>query len=296
MAMKAIEKNGNSLEIKTDKSWKGSLNESQGWETVDFDDSKWKEVNVKGKATDQPWGSEYLKNMGGSTTPYRPLSVNLSSPYIQVFNEMPKMVYDVKKESAKRVGWYRYEVPPGIKEMVIHNNTAKVWVNGMEIPVYNGVATIKNPPKEVSKVAIRVNMKPGEYAGAVFEKPIQLKLEGGTIRNGLWSDFALSTYSGIGVYKQQINLSANEVKQKIELDLGEVFVAAEVFINGQLVGSKVASPYKFDISGLLQSGKNELEIRVANTLAPNYTLPRTARDLGPVESGLVGPVKLRILE
>jgi len=137
-------------------------------------------------------------------------------------------------------------------------------------------------------------MEQGKYAGAAFDQAIQLTLEGGIIQPGLWSDFALPSYSGIGVYKQKITLNKTESQQKIEIDLGEVYVAAEVKVNGNSAGSKVAAPYKFDLSGLVQVGENEIEIRIANTLAPHYSIPKKAMHLGPVKSGLVGPVKLKI--
>jgi len=294
LAMKAIDKNGDILKLETDNSWKGHLNEFEGWETPDFNDSNWDFVTVKGKASEKPWGDEFLQNMGGSTTPYRPLSVNLSTPYIQVFDEMPDIVYDVKSEKADRIGWYRFEAPPGIKEIVLQTNNATVWINGIKVPINGGVAKVKHPHAEVSTVAIRLEMKQGEYAGAAFDQPIKLKLDGGIIQPGLWSEYALPTYSGIGVYKQIIKLNKAESQQKMELDLGEVHVAAEVFVNGNSAGSKVAAPYKFDLSGLVQSGENEIEVRVANTLAPHYTIPKKAMHLGPVKSGLVGPVQLRI--
>ena len=173
-------------------------------------------------------------------------------------------------------------------------NNAKVWINGTKVTVKGGIAKVKNPPAGVSTVAIRLEMNPGEYAGAAFEQAIKLKLDGGVIQSGLWSDYALPTYSGIGVYKQKIKLNKTEAKQKIEIDLGEVYVAAEVFINGNSAGSKVAAPYKFDLSGLVQAGENEIEIQIANTLAPHYSIPLKAMNLGPVESGLVGPVQLKI--
>ncbi len=194
------------------------------------------------------------------------------------------------------MGWYRFEAPPGIKEIALQTNDAKVWVNGKEVTVNGGIAIVESPPASVSTVAIRLEMKPGEYAGAAFNEPIQLKLNGGTIQTGLWSDFALPVYSGIGVYKQKVKLNESETKQQIEIDLGEVYVAAEVFVNGSSAGSKVAAPYKYNLSGLLQPGENEIEIRVANTLAPHYFIPRMAMHLGPVKSGLVGPVKLKIKE
>ena len=293
LAMKTINRDDSIFQLETDYSWKGHLEEFANWESLEYNDADWHLVTVKGKAGDQPWGEAYLQNLGGSTTPYRPLSVNLSTPYIQVFEEMPDIVYDTKRESAKRIGWYRFEAPPGIREIALHIDQVKVWVNGEKVQVNNGIAIVEQPPAGVSMVAVRVVMERGEYAGAAFEKPIQLTVEGGIISAGLWSDYALPTYSGIGIYKQSINLDSSEVEQHFELDLGEVHVAAEVFINGQSAGVKVAAPYKFNLTALLKPGKNELEIRVANTLAPHYTIPRKARDLGPTASGLVGPVQLR---
>jgi hypothetical protein len=294
LALKTINADGSVFELESDDSWKGHLNEFEKWESLDFNDSDWDFATVKGKAGDNPWGAEYLKNLGGSTTPYRPLSVNLTSPYIQVFENMPNIVYDVKRESAKRVGWYRFDAPPGIKEFALDTENATVWVNGKKAPIKDGIVTIVEPPSGVSQVAVQAELKRGKYAGAAFDNPIRLKLYGGTIEPGLWSDFALPTYSGIGVYKQTINLDSQEAKQQIELDLGEVYVAAEVIVNGNLAGTKVAKPFKFNISQLVHPGKNEIEIKVANTLAPHYTIPKKARDVGPIESGLVGPVKLKI--
>ena len=57
-----------------------------------------------------------------------------------------------------------------------------------------------------------------------------------------------------------------------------MYVAAKVFVNGKPAGIKVAAPYKFDLSGMVQSGENEIEVRVANTLAPLYSIPKKARD------------------
>ena len=296
MALKTINKDESVFELVTDGSWKGHLEEFKHWETLDFDDTSWEPVEVKGAAGDQPWGNAYLKNLGGSTTPYRPLSVNLTSPNIEVFNEMPEIYYDVKTESDNTIGWYRFEAPPGIQEIDLGIPNASVWVDGNKVPVEDGVAIVPDPPEDVSTVSVRLVMKKGEYAGAVFQRPLKLILQGGIIQNGEWSDFALPTYSGIGVYRQRIDFTSAEASKDIELDLGDVYATAEVKINGKTVGVKVAAPYKFDLTGLVRPGENELEIRIANTLAPQYTIPTKSVDLGPLRSGLVGPVKLMIQE
>lgn len=46
------------------------------------------------------------------------------------------------------------------------------------------------------------------------------------------------------------------------LNLGEVGATAQVWLNGQYLGTGINAPYKFEMQGVLQSGKNELEIKM----------------------------------
>ncbi len=124
--------------------------------------------------------------------------------------------------------------------------------------------------------------------------PVELELEGGRIQTGPWSNYALTTYSGIGVYQQSIHFTKEETQQTIELELGEVNVAAEVFVNGESVGIRVAAPFKFNLSKFIKSGGNQIEVRVANTLAPHFSIPDMALYLGPTASGLISPVSLKV--
>lgn len=119
---------------------------------------------------------------------------------------------------------------------------------------------------------------------------------------GDWTEHGLPTYSGIGVYEQTIRLSEDEVRRHPVLDLGEVRVAAEVFVNGESVCTRLAAPFKYDLEGVVDPGENTLTVHVANTLAPHYTIPDKSRnplmqslqydDVGPIKSGLIGPVPL----
>ena len=134
-------------------------------------------------------------------------------------------------------------------------------------------------------------MKPGAYGGAAFTAPIGLQLEGGLIQPGLWSDYALPTYAGIGVYTQSFMLDEADVDGRFTLDLGQVLVAAEVFVNGRSVGVRLARPFSFDLTEKVREGENTIDVHVASTIAPHYqTIP--ALHLGPVKSGLLGPVRL----
>ncbi len=296
-AIKIISETGDISVLMTDKTWKGSIYELEGWNTLNFNDSGWENVEIKGQAISDPWGVEFLKNIGGSTTPPRPLSISLQSPEIEVFDELPDIVYDVKRNSSHRVGWYRFKAPPGLKGMTLNSlNDAIVWVDGNEQTVINGKVFIDNPPSGISTVAIRMDLQRGEYYGAPFTQPIGLELKGGLIQEGSWENFSMPYYSGIGVYKQNISIGMDEIEKKVVLDLGEVIASAEVFVNGKSAGVRVANPFKYDLSQMLKTGENTIEIRVANTLAPHYTVPMKTINLGPTKSGLIGPVELKIAD
>jgi len=294
LALRARDVEGEDFELVSDGSWLGTAQEEEGWEQPGFDDSGWAGVQVLGPMGADPWGTEPLDNVGAVTEPRRSLAIDLPSPYLTCFDEVPGVVYDVKPRGAGRVGWYRFEVPPGLRELRLPTAApAQVWVGGSPAEVQDGVARLDVPVPGVAVVAVRLEMRDGEYGGAAFPRPIGLGIGGGRIQTGPWADFALPTYSGIGVYEQSVRVTKEEASLRTELDLGQVLVAAEVLVNGRSAGVRLARPFRFELTGLLVEGDNTIEVRVANTIAPHYTVTNEVNALGPVESGLIGPVALR---
>ena len=95
-------------------------------------------------------------------------------------------------------------------------------------------------------------------------------------------------FSGNIRYETKINLKKSD---RIMLDLGYVGEATEVKLNGELVGTRIAPPYVFDITEFAKDGENTLDIVVSNHLGHNR------RDylsiyLAFEPSGLIGPVKI----
>jgi hypothetical protein len=111
---------------------------------------------------------------------------------------------------------------------------------------------------------------------------------------GDWSKAgALECYSGGAWYRRTVPLTAEQVRGRVLLHLGDVVATAEVRVNGRLAGIRVAPPWTVDISEHVQAGENRIEILVYNTLANHYlTIPTRYR--GSLRSGLIGPVRLEI--
>jgi glycosyl hydrolase family 106( putative alpha-L-rhamnosidase) len=120
-----------------------------------------------------------------------------------------------------------------------------------------------------------------------------------------WSlDHELRGISGRGVYSTAFTVSPTDAGKSFLLDLGSVKDVAEVIVNGKPAGSLLLRPFQIDLTSLLRSGENTLEITVTNGLFNRMVLrePRPFR-AGPTESpsglmsgGLIGPVGLRLME
>jgi hypothetical protein len=126
-----------------------------------------------------------------------------------------------------------------------------------------------------------------------------------------WTDAAdsgIKNYSGTATYKQSIDLTSIP-SGHVWLDLGRVEVVASVCVNGHECGALWKKPYAVDITGFLQRGENEIEIKVANVwtnrLIADAGLPaadriswETFNPYKPTDkrlpSGLLGPVSLRV--
>jgi len=86
--------------------------------------------------------------------------------------------------------------------------------------------------------------------------------------------------------------------------------AAQVYVNGKLAGVVRHPPYRLDVTAFVREGRNDLRVIVGNTAInalagqaqPDYRLlwdrygmlfaPQDMRDLKPLPSGMMGPVRL----
>jgi hypothetical protein len=79
------------------------------------------------------------------------------------------------------------------------------------------------------------------------------------------ADAGVKYYSGIASYFRDFTAPKGwKAGQPLWLDLGEAREVSEIFINGKSAGYVWRAPYKLDIGALTKSGKNKLEIKVAN--------------------------------
>jgi hypothetical protein len=202
-------------------------------------------------------------------------------------------------------GWYRFTAPPGLQSMrVAAYGSVQAWVDGDKCDVSKGGALESHPgasfytvdvsqqcPRS-SRVALRISQARGYQGGAALPEPVALKCGVGLAQAGDWSQgTALGNYSGSAWYRRDIMVEPSQLKGRLLLDLGEVVATAEVRVNGQPAGIRVAPPWVFDITPLAREGKNRLEILICNTLANHYsTVP--SKYQGSLRSGLIGPVSL----
>jgi hypothetical protein len=92
-------------------------------------------------------------------------------------------------------------------------------------------------------------------------------------------------FTGFLDYYYSIELE--QTGEQMILDLGKVHDMAEVWINGKSAGKRLWKPYRYDLASLVKEGTNTLRIRVGNQV-DNYFA-------NPVASGLLGPVKIQVI-
>ncbi|MBU0639511.1 MAG: hypothetical protein KKB50_11650 [Planctomycetes bacterium] len=229
-----------------------------------------------------------------------PAAHPLSMTWYQLPGILP---FDAQPEEQPSIGWYRFTAPPGLRGIsAAMRGNVRAWADGREMQVARGerrdddtcVHTIaaETPFAEPVDVVLRIEQIRGYYAGAAVPEPIALDCGPGRITLGDWSEVGvLATYSGGAWYRKTFTLNADAAQPPVILDLGAVVATAEVRVNGQPAGMRVAPPWRLDISHLVHPGENRVEILVYNTLANYYgTIPTRYR--GSTKSGLLGPVRV----
>ena len=124
-------------------------------------------------------------------------------------------------------------------------------------------------------------------------------------------DEGIKYFSGTATYLKEFEVPASMLVdgRRLELDLGQVRNVAEATLNGKPLGIAWKPPYSYDVTGVVRVGKNELKVEIvnlwANRLVGDAKLPREKRVTrltqkvkinGPLESGLLGPVQLRVFK
>jgi len=293
--------------ISTDKTWRCTETASQGWNRLEFDDSRWREPTILSLFAGSLWATHPTMGppvmdivTGGNGIKHEttgPLAMRWFD--VQANTLRPDILpFDIFAGKTM-FGYYRFYAPPGATSFSVPSSKAEAFIDGKpcfakEIGDQETVFEIPIPTVE-QRVTVCLPLNGGEYAGSAVNRPICFQCGEGEISLGDWSKMeSLRTYSGGIRYEKTVILDPMTLLKddgKVELDLGRVVSSAEVFVNGKSAGIRVASPWRFDVKKLLTPGENTIEVEVYNTLGNHYlTIP--TRYLGQIESGLIGPVRL----
>jgi hypothetical protein len=76
------------------------------------------------------------------------------------------------------------------------------------------------------------------------------------------SNEQLKFSSAEGVYTSTFKWDNSNPSSHFYLDLGKVYFAADVYVNGQFAGKRVFAPYTLDLTSFLKPGENKIEVHV----------------------------------
>jgi alpha-L-rhamnosidase len=114
-----------------------------------------------------------------------------------------------------------------------------------------------------------------------------------------WEALGTPSSAGPAIYRKQFTVSAAPAGKRLFLEIGDVHDYARVKVNGKELEGHAWRPYRWEVTGLLKAGDNDLEIQVNATPsgrggggAAGGTGGR-GRGAGPLAaSGLLGPVRV----
>jgi len=171
---------------------------------------------------------------------------------------------------------------------------AQLFVDGAEAGIVDGRANLPTPRGLRRIAAIRIEPTLGRSGGGAWLSPPTFDVGSGSIELGDWREQGLHAWAGGVSYRRTIQLPA--WSGSVVLDLGHVRGTAEVHINGRAAGTRIWSPYRFDVTDLIEEGVNDIEIRVFNTLAAYMDAVSPTNGLFPSQlpAGIFGPIRLSL--
>ena len=107
-----------------------------------------------------------------------------------------------------------------------------------------------------------------------------------------WEDLGTSVFTGPATYKKQFTVGALPAKRHVYLEVDRVNDYAKVTLNGKDLGAHAWQPYRWDATGVLKTGANDLEIEVSTTPPARIGVGGTPLPMAHPASGLLGTVRL----
>jgi len=170
---------------------------------------------------------------------------------------------------------------------------ATLWIDGKEFPIRDGIVELPGTNRVFYEALLRVIPKLGRTGGAIFNGPVTYDTDAvGNITCGDWQELALESYSGGITYMSELTFTKIEAGKRVYLNLGAVRGTAEVSVNGKFAGARFLTPYRYDITDLINEGVNQVAVTVFNTLAPYLNAVGATRFIPKQQlvSGMLGPV------
>jgi hypothetical protein len=77
-----------------------------------------------------------------------------------------------------------------------------------------------------------------------------------------WEELGAPSFAGTATYRKQFTAPSIPAKKHVYLEISDAHDYARVLLNGKELGARAWQPYRWEITGVLKSGLNSLEIEV----------------------------------
>jgi hypothetical protein len=81
-----------------------------------------------------------------------------------------------------------------------------------------------------------------------------------------WEELGATGFAGPATYEKQFTASAAPAGKRVYLEIADVHDFAKVTLNGKEVGARSFQPYRWDVTGIVKPGVNDLKIEVNATV------------------------------
>jgi hypothetical protein len=217
-------------------------------------------------------------------------------------NNLDDLVFSLEKDDkllaqAKKTNdvefrtWYRVPVPVGARAVQLPplKHILAIYYNGKVQPAgAKGLLQFPDAARGDDNVLALVM----DGKDTLPDVP-RFRMGSTVLSAGSWVLKGLPYYSGSATYEKDFDLPAAYLGHPLILDCGQAGHALEVKVNGKPAGVRVWLPYQFDITKLLQPGRNRIEITVANSMENARAVENHAGQLENLKlDGLLGQVQI----